>query len=279
MSLRFLAQPRVSTFLFALIVIVSSVTLRANPPIVTDIQAGEPLSATPVVFSPPVFDAILGITRSPAGTLYVLGKTSSSSFPAQSDSPSFATIPFVARLNSTGTGYDAVQMPSVDNLNAIATDSAGNVYLTGSGAVALPGATMFGSGGGVFVTKLDPSLSHVLWQVFLGGRGDYATGLAVDLAGNVYVTGETDSIDWPVTAGAFQSVNRAGPNGFVTVLAASGSSLLWSTYFGGSQPYAIAIGPKGSVFIAAGPFPATCRSPRGVPDCGGGRGIHFGVQL
>lgn len=158
-------------------------------------------------------------------------------------------------------------MPDTTNVPAIAADSAGNVYFAGS-AIPPSGSTLFGPGGtyDVVVTKLDPSLANVLWQVFIGGGGQNgATGLAVDQGGNAFVTGYTDSADWPVTPGAFQSVNRAANGtGYVAVVAASGSELLWSTYLGGSAydtPGAIALGPAGSVYVAgttgSSDFPVT----------------------
>src|SRR5438552_773176 len=84
---------------------------------------------------------------------------------------------------------------------------------------------------------IDPVLSY---STYLGGSGDDGgSGIAVDAAGNVYVTGETRSIDFPTTAGAFQTTFGGGPFGggdaFVTKLDPTGSALFYSTYLGGSD--------------------------------------------
>lgn len=236
----------------------TSVVLEADPQtIVTDLQAGTPPSETIGVSSPPVFDAVTGIALAPTGTLYVVGYTNSPVFPLAPSKPTDNGItPFVASLNSSRTAYEVVQTLEIEGIPIIATDSEGNVYLGGS-AIAPSGATLFGPGSStsdVAVTKMDSSLSHILWQVFLGGSaGNYINGIVVDLAGNVYVTGETNSTDWPVTKGAFQSVNHASSGtGFVAAIAASGTPLLWSTYLGGSNsdiPKAIAIAPNGAVYV------------------------------
>ncbi len=248
-----------------------SLNVLAGPGIVTDVQAGEPVTGTPVITNTPPFDTVSGVALSPAGTLYTVGNTISSLFPLPqpvSDTYDNSLVYFLARLNTSGTAYDAVQTFNGMGTPVIAADSAGDVYLAGT-ASAPTGATVFGPGGepDVVITKLDSSLSTVLWQVFIGGSGQNgATGLAVDQAGNAYVTGYTNSTGWPVTSGAFQSVNRAadGATGFVAVVAASGSELLRSTYLGGiadDTPRASALGPGGSIYVAgttgSSDFPGT----------------------
>jgi uncharacterized protein (TIGR03437 family) len=207
----------------------------------------------------------------------VIGQTSSSAFPQSAADPSLSVSSFVARLNASGTGYDAVMLNN-GSIAAIAIDSAGNVYLAGAGIVAA-GTPMIGPGGksDIALIKVNPSLSSALWQLAIGGSGDDAvTGLAVDHAGNAYLTGRTSSTDWPVSPGCFQSVHRGdGSTGFVAAVGASGSSLLWSTYLGGSnfdQPNAIAIGPSGSVDVAgstgSSDFPVTAGAFQSTPTGG-----------
>jgi Beta-propeller repeat len=88
----------------------------------------------------------------------------------------------------------------------------------------------------VFVTKLDRSGSALVWSTYLGGdAADAALGLDVDRHGNVVVTGDTSSGDFPTTPGAFQPAFAGGDNdAFVTKLDAKGSRLLFSTYLGGT---------------------------------------------
>ena len=262
---------QISNATFA-VVLCAVATVPASSSIVSDVQAGEPQNSFTTGFGPPQIDSITGIARSPTGRVYVIGITSSTAFPQPSASASLSPMSFVARLNSSGTGYDATWLSGFGSIAAIAIDSGGNVYLAGSG-IAPAGATIIGPGAqtdvqtDVELMKLDPSLSNVVWQVFIGGSGNNtATAMAVDQAGNAYATGQTSSTDWPVTPGCFQSSNRASTEitGFVAVVRASGASLLWSTYLGGSnmdQPQAIAIGPNGSVDVAgstaSSDFPVT----------------------
>jgi hypothetical protein len=120
--------------------------------------------------------------------------------------------------------------------HAIAVDAAGNAYVTGETASADFPAT--GTPGGsldAFVTKLDPSGATRLYSVYLGGAGnDMAYAVAVDASGNAHVGGQTDSTDFPTTAGAFQAARSTGrADAFVTKLGPAGA-VAYSTYLGGS---------------------------------------------
>jgi hypothetical protein len=103
---------------------------------------------------------------------------------------------------------------------AIALDSNNNVFISGTAPNAqlatTPDAFQPTFAGGLydgFLTELDPTGYFVLYTTYLGGSGnDYAQGLAVDAFGNAYVTGTTNSTDFPVTEGAFQP-NLGGPSG------------------------------------------------------------------
>src|SRR5207248_1291996 len=95
----------------------------------------------------------------------------------------------------------------------------------------------------VFVTKLSPSGSSIVYSTYLGGSAnENGYGIAVNSAGQAFVTGRTGSADFPTTVGAFQTT-KAGltDNAFVTKLSANGSSLVYSTYLGGGGDYANAI--------------------------------------
>jgi uncharacterized protein (TIGR03437 family) len=123
-----------------------------------------------------------------------------------------------------------------------------------------------------FVAKLDPT-GKVLWATYVTGTyGAIAGGMAVDSSGNVIIAGTTNSIDYPVTPGAFQTaytaaaapspnpVNPFGyfngpPNstGYVTKVNATGTALVWSTYFGGSyqdQITGMAVSPTGEIVLS-----------------------------
>ena len=88
-----------------------------------------------------------------------------------------------------------------------------------------------------FVTKINPSGSGLVYSTYLGGSAqDNANAIAVDSAGNVYITGLTQSTDFPTTPGAYQTTNKGGyGDAFVTKIDSSGAALGYSTYLGGSS--------------------------------------------
>lgn len=145
-----------------------------------------------------------------------------------------------------------------DGANGVALDPQGNIYITGTtNSTNFPvtnGAIQPNLAGNqdIFVTKLAPDGSHLIYSTYLGGtNSDFAHGIAVDASGDVYVTGETYSTDFP-TVNAFQSISQGG-NGFVSKLKADGSSLVYSTYLGGSlegATNAIAVDSAGEAVVA-----------------------------
>ena len=95
------------------------------------------------------------------------------------------------------------------------------------------------------MAKLNPDATALIYSTFLGGsKYDAAGGIAVDGAGNAFVSGTTASPSFPTTTGAFQRDGPAVENeydAFVTKLDPSGTALLYSTFLGGeSQDYAFA---------------------------------------
>src|SRR5271157_3530994 len=124
---------------------------------------------------------------------------------------------------------------------AIAVDSSGSAYVTGftysSDFPTTAGAFRTSSvGGGVFVTKLDPTGTTLVYSTYLGGSGqsDIGYGIAVDASGNAYVTGLTGSSDFP-TLNPVQPTNHGSANAFVAKLSPAGSALIYSTFLGGSS--------------------------------------------
>jgi Beta-propeller repeat len=88
----------------------------------------------------------------------------------------------------------------------------------------------------VFVSKLNSSGSALVYSTYLGGsKEDGGEGIALDSSGDAYVTGTTDSGNFPTTAGAFQSTFGGSYDAFVSKLDSSGSALVYSTYLGGSN--------------------------------------------
>ncbi|MDT5063454.1 MAG: hypothetical protein QOH63_3913 [Acidobacteriota bacterium] len=153
----------------------------------------------------------------------------------------------------------------------VAVDADGNAYIAGTTASAdypvTPGAFQPAIGGNnsqgdAFVTKLNAAGTGLVYSTYLGGSArDFAWDIAVDAGGNAYVTGDTESYDFPTTAGAFQVAHAAGTevDAFVVKLNATGSSLVYSTYLGGSgneDCRTITVNPLGEAYVA-GETPST----------------------
>ena len=92
-----------------------------------------------------------------------------------------------------------------------------------------------------FITKLNPSGTALVYSTYLGGsKATFGDAIEIDGAGNAYVTGSTSSLDFPITADAFQTslavhAGGGGTDAFVTKLNSSGSGLVYSTYLGGDN--------------------------------------------
>lgn len=121
-----------------------------------------------------------------------------------------------------------------------------------------PGADQTANAGGAvdaLITKLHSSGSSLVYSTYLGGAGnDHGYGIAVDASGNAYLTGFTGSSNFPITSGAYQTTYGGGgsQDAFVTKLNAAGSSLLSSTYLGGTGSdlgYGIAVDASGNAYV------------------------------
>jgi hypothetical protein len=139
----------------------------------------------------------------------------------------------------------------------IAVDATGNVYVSGStDSTDFPLTTIgdpSSSNPHVFVAKLDPTGSNLIYADYLGGSiDDYGFGVAIDASNNVYLTGCTASSDFPMVQ-PFQRTYPGNFNAFLSKISADGSSLLYSTYFGGNGsdiPAGIAVDAAGEMIIA-----------------------------
>ena len=147
-----------------------------------------------------------------------------------------------------------------DFATGIAVDSSGSAYVTGwTSSADFPTVNPIQTGGGVFVSKLNPDGSALVYSTYLGGGNDQKTAIAVDAAGNAYVTGSPASADFPVTPGAFQTISSGGAPAFVSKLNADGSALVYSTYLGGSgQEIAtgIALDSSGNAYVTGSTYSA-----------------------
>jgi hypothetical protein len=215
-----------------------------------------------------------GIAVDATGNAYVTGNTCSADFPTTAGSfePTFrgpactngSGDAFVAKLDAGGNALSYATYlggTGTDSGSAIAVDSSGNAYVVGSTQstdfpTQNPLQTANKGNGDAFVTELNSSGSALVYSTYLGGSFlDQAFGIAVDSSGNAYVTGWTDSGDFP-TANAFQTGNGASYEGnydvFVSKLNATGNALVYSTYLVGDYDdagYGIAIDPSGEAFV------------------------------
>ncbi len=166
---------------------------------------------------------------------------------------------YVVKLNAAGNAVYSTLFDA--GVNDVVLDAAKNVVLGGSVSVTnfptTPGAYQPASSGGIegFIAKLNPAGSALVYGTYLGGgfQSDRVNGIAIDAAGNMYATGQTQNTAFPVTAGAFDGTYNGGEDGFVTKLNAAGSALIYSTFVGGlgkDQPFAIGLAPDNSPIIA-----------------------------
>ena len=206
-----------------------------------------------------------GIAVDTSGNAYVTGYTDSRTFPVTPGAFQGTTggndDAFVTKLNATGTAlvYSTyLGGAAEDHGDGIAVDSAGNASVTGETySTNFPTANAFQpvSGGmTAFVTKLNTAGAGLIYSTYLGGTGgDSGEAIAVDSKGNAYVTGLTNSVNFP-TLNPFQSTYSGGsaPDAFVTKLNTNGT-LLYSTYLGPTDGnvigYGIAVDSKGNAYV------------------------------
>jgi hypothetical protein len=228
------------------------------------------------------FDLGNGIAVDTSGAAYVTGELST----VTEVSTDFPTTPgafdrtvnggdaFVAKLVPTGTALAYSTFlggSSGESGQGITVDGAGAAYLVGLTASTdfptTPGAfdQTHNGGSDSYVTKLSPTGATLSYSTFLGGSsGDFGAGITVDAAGAAYVTGSTDSTDFPTTPGAFDRAQNGDSDVFVTQVAPSGAGLTYSTYLGGSRDdrgFGIAVDAVRAAYVTGTTFEAVTDFP------------------
>ncbi len=211
-------------------------------------------------------DAGWSIAVDDEGNAFVTGFTTSSDFPTTigtfDETHNGGVDAFAAKLNADGSGliYSTFLGGSGgDRGREIVLDAAGNAYIagiTGSPEFPVTGGAYSTAHNGevdVFVSKLNNDGSELIYSTFLGGSDrDESFSIAVDDQGNTFVTGFTTSPDFPVTSGAFSEIRNGAESAFVTKLNAAGTSLVYSTFLGGSgreRGLAIDIDQAGNAYV------------------------------
>ncbi len=209
------------------------------------------------------YDYGLGIAVDGSGSAYVTGYTGSSDFPTQNfydASYNGSYDVFVTKLSATGNSllYSTYLGGSnFDGGAVVAVDGSGSAYVTGgTESTNFPtqnpyNASQNGQRDG-FVTKLSTTGNSLLYSTYLGGSNyDDGLGLAVDGGGNAYVTGVTNSTNFP-TQSPYDASHNGLNDAFVTKLSATGNSLVYSTYLGGSDfehGWDIAVDGSGNAYV------------------------------
>ena len=237
-----------------------------------------------------------GIAVDSSGSAYVTGSTSSHDFPTLNPYQSAnagGSDAFVAKINTTQSGDDSLVYSTYlggsgyEYGYGIAVDSSGSAYVTGSTSshdfpTLNPYQSANAGGSDAFVAKIDTTKSgdqSLVYSTYVGGSGwDQGRGVAVDSSGSAYVTGHTQSGDFP-TRNAYDDSLGGGSDAFATKIDTTkfaDQSLIYSTYLGGSSGdsgYAIAIDATACAYITGSTwshdFPARNAyddSPRGSSD-------------
>jgi hypothetical protein len=241
--------------------------------ILSSLTLAEPVPAAPTLnystyLGGVIADQIWAMTVDGAGNTYITGYTASSNLPVfKALQPNYAGQGdgFVAKFKPDGTPVYITYLGGtyLDSAQDIAVDSAGNAYVTGwTGSTDFPTVNAFqpkyAGTWDAFVSKISSDGSTLIYSSYLGGtnqedRINAGTpgAIAVDSTGAAYVTGDTQSTDFPVV-NAYQP-NLVGTSDiFITKISPSGSSLVYSTYLGGERTeagFAMAVDGPGNVYV------------------------------
>ncbi len=214
-----------------------------------------------------------GIAVDGEGSIYITGFTNSTDFPTTTTPGIVSTDStrkieaFITKFDKNGSIVYSTYLGGEEDDKglAIAVDSSKNAYVTGSTAsvhfpTVSPLQTTCAKNGNsdAFITMVAPDGLSAIYSTCLGGSAsDEGRGIAVDTAGNAYVTGRTESDDFPKTSSPFQSAlaGAGSSDGFVTKIKPKGIAMVYSTYLGGNMNdtgNAIAVDGNENAYITGG---------------------------
>jgi uncharacterized repeat protein (TIGR01451 family) len=216
-------------------------------------------------------DSITDLAVDADGNAYLTGFTYSTDLPGvtgsslQSSNAGGPGDAFVAKIDPTGTAIVYATYlggTGIDVGYRIAVDGSGDAYVTGyTGSAVFPGVTAgsiqpsFGGGSfaDAFVTKIDDTGSAIVYSTYLGGSGDdIGTDIVIDGGGNAVVVGQTDSTNFPLSAGALEPASLGNGDAFAAKIDAAGTALTYSTYLGGEAydvAQGVAVDASGNAYI------------------------------
>ncbi len=211
-------------------------------------------------------EAGTGIAVDGSGAVYVTGASAIAGEAIRNfarrpyDKSAYPTHTFVFKLSPAGNSlvYSTTLSGESDvEASGIALDANKAAYITGytdSSDFPVKNALQkkYNGGSDAFVTMIAPTGKSLVYSTFLGGKNsDFGSGIVVDGGGAAYIVGYTYSADFP-TLNAYQKAYRGGADAFVTKIAANGTSLVYSTYLGGSkwdEGKSIALYGKGAAYV------------------------------
>jgi hypothetical protein len=221
----------------------------------------DPIFSYSTFFGGPGGETGLSVKVDAVGSVYIAGQTMSTQFPFPIPADAFQREfrggsvngdAFIAKLDNTGSKliyFTYLGGSADDTALDLALDSAGNAYVTGfTDSPDFPTRNaLFGAIGGTantslniypqdaFIAELNGDGSALMYSTYLGGSGDdIGSGIAVDPAGNTYVTGYSQSTNFPVKS-AFQNGLYGFINAFIAKIGPNGTNLVYSTYLGGNS--------------------------------------------
>lgn len=203
-----------------------------------------------------------GMAVDSQGNVYVAGPgappggitTPGAAFPASDSASNLGE--FLVKMDPRGATVYSTYLPGYGYYEAVTVDPKGNVFVAN--------CTKLGATFQVLITEIDATGSKILYSQTLGGsRLNPVERIALDAQGNIYIAGETDSPDFPITKGSLPTPFRPGnfvcqssnclANAFVTKIDPRTSQILYSTFIGGSGREAIrglAVDSAGNAYVA-----------------------------
>ncbi|MBL8214413.1 MAG: SBBP repeat-containing protein [Bryobacterales bacterium] len=182
---------------------------------------------------------------------------------------------FLAKLNAQGNGLTySTYLDGAGAGQAIAVNTQGQAFVAGwtytatfTTTVGAYQRTYLGNND-CFVVKMHEDGNSQIYSTFLGGADeDQARGIAVNSAGEAFVTGFTSSTTFPKTAGVYRATNSGSTDAFVSKLNSTGTNLVYSTFLGASgvdRAHAIAIDSSGNAYVAGETYSASFPTTTGA---------------